>query len=155
MDLMQLRKTIAIILGIGIILVGVNIGAYYYLDRIRYNFAEDDALTQDHELGAHGIEHIDTKDYDYNKALSWAKESIALIEDNTDATSRWGETCISLAYPYSSTNEEVMQAAYDSGFRIAGNCYFDSINKLIILGLISHPFFMTLPHGVIYNNKVL
>ncbi|UCE39125.1 MAG: polysaccharide deacetylase family protein [Thermoplasmata archaeon] len=129
------KKVVAIILCIILIIVSVNLGIYiineYYIDS-DINYHENQAIEQGHELGSHGARHVKTKDFSYDEALTWTKESLALIEDNTKSTSRWGTTCLSIAYPYSSPNKNVMKAAYDTGFRIAGNCFFDSICGLII-----------------------
>lgn len=117
---MKQKKLIAIIL----IIIIINLSIYIvneYVWNSTINYSENKVISGGHELGSHGIRHINTKDFDYSEAFIWAKESLELIEDNTKYTSRWGKTCLSLAYPFSVSNEKVRKAAYDVGFRIAGN----------------------------------
>lgn len=118
---MKQKKLIAIILSVIIINLSLYTINEFFLN-IGINYSENEVISGGHEIGSHGIRHANTKDFDYSEALDWAKESCALVEDNTKSTSRWGKTCLSLAYPYSNSNEKVMKAAYDAGFRIAGNC---------------------------------
>jgi hypothetical protein len=121
---MKQKKLIAIILSIIIINLSLFIINEFFLN-VGINYSENEVIFGGHELGSHGICHANTEDFSYKQGLDWAKQSLELIEDNTKSTSRWGATCLSLAYPYSRANEDVMKAAYDVGFRIAGASRYD------------------------------
>jgi hypothetical protein len=117
---MHSRKIISIIFFLILINLGHYAASVSYLNTgIKY--FESEVVGGGHEICSHGISHVNTKDFDYDEALDLAEQSLALVEDNTEHTSRWGKTGLSLAYPYSRTNENVAKAAYDAGFRIGGN----------------------------------
>ncbi|UCH89664.1 MAG: hypothetical protein JSV49_03175 [Thermoplasmata archaeon] len=85
-----------------------------------------DIVQAGHEIGTHGTKHVDTNQFSYDEALSWASDSISDIESSTKYTSRWADNCLSISYPYSSTNLEVQKACYDAGLRIGGQNQHDS-----------------------------
>jgi peptidoglycan/xylan/chitin deacetylase (PgdA/CDA1 family) len=81
---------------------------------------EASIINAGHEYGSHGYSHSRTADYSYASGRSWLLNSRNFIESSTTNTSRWGDSVLSLAYPYSDTNFHVSEAAYDIGFRISG-----------------------------------
>jgi hypothetical protein len=91
-------------------------------DRYPDSITNEEVVEAGHEIGTHGTEHLDTRGFTVEQARAWAEESVFDIERSQTRTSRWGMTCLSIAYPYSSTNINVITASYEAGLRIGGQC---------------------------------